>query len=118
MGPSLPKEKREVVKCMIGLPIITRKNMNLRWCIITAWADLNASNFVADVYNINSNKGTVGKFSLFKSAYRIGEEIVGNFDFSESLIPCYKVGNTSSLQYLTEWGILISGCLLFLIIIS
>ena len=49
------------------------------------------------MYNITSNKGTVGKFSLFKSAYRIGEEIIGNFDFSESVIPCYKVGNVFSL---------------------
>jgi len=33
----------------------------------------------------------VGRFCLFKSAYRIGEEIVGSFDFSDSLIICLKV---------------------------
>ncbi|XP_031548816.1 RAB6A-GEF complex partner protein 2-like [Actinia tenebrosa] len=42
------------------------------------------------VYNIVSNKGHVGKFCLFKSAYRIGEEIVGSFDFTDTLIPCVK----------------------------
>ena len=47
----------------------------------------------ADIYNIVSNRGTVGKFCLFKSAYRIGEEIVGSFDFSDSLIVCQKVCN-------------------------
>ena len=45
----------------------------------------------ADVYNIVSNRGSVGRFCLFKSAYRIGEEIVGSFDFSDSLIICLKV---------------------------
>lgn len=45
----------------------------------------------ADVYNIVSGRGSVGKFCLFKSAYRIGEEIVGSFDFSDSLIICLKV---------------------------
>lgn len=33
----------------------------------------------------------MGRFCLFKSAYRIGEEIVGSFDFSDSLIICLKV---------------------------
>ena len=33
----------------------------------------------------------MGRFCLFKSAYRIGEEIVGSFDFSESFIMCLKV---------------------------
>lgn len=47
----------------------------------------------ADVYNIVSDRGTVGKFCLFKSAYRIGEEIVGSFDFSDSVIVCQKVCN-------------------------
>ncbi|CAH3160014.1 unnamed protein product [Porites lobata] len=42
------------------------------------------------VYNIVSDGGTVGKFCLFKSAYRIGEEIVGSFDFSDSVIVCQK----------------------------
>ena len=50
----------------------------------------------ADVYNIVSGRGTVGRFCLFKSAYRIGEEIVGSFDFSDSLIICLKVNKNSS----------------------
>ena len=45
----------------------------------------------SDVYNIVSERGSVGQFCLFKSAYRIGEEIVGSFDFSNSLILCLKV---------------------------
>lgn len=42
------------------------------------------------VYNIVSDRGSVGRFCLFKSAYRIGEEIVGSFDFSDSFIICLK----------------------------
>ncbi|EDO31658.1 predicted protein [Nematostella vectensis] len=42
------------------------------------------------IYSIVSERGTVGKFCLFKSAYRIGEEIVGSFDFDDSLISCLK----------------------------
>lgn len=42
------------------------------------------------IYNIVSERGSVGHFCLFKSAYRIGEEIVGSFDFSNSLIICLK----------------------------
>ena len=53
----------------------------------------------ADVYNIVSDRGTVGKFCHFKSAYRIGEEIVGSFDFSDSVIVCQKVCNNIILIF-------------------
>jgi len=49
-----------------------------------------ASRRNSHVYNIVSDRGSVGRFCLFKSAYRIGEEIVGSFDFSDSLIICLK----------------------------
>jgi len=62
--------------------------------------------FFADVYNIVSNRGSVGRFCLFKSAYRIGEEIVGSFDFSDSLIICLKV------------NILIGSCIQALVFIA
>ena len=54
----------------------------------------------ADIYNIVSERGSVGHFCLFKSAYRIGEEIVGSFDFSNSLIICLKV-NTAVTSFKT-----------------
>ena len=36
--------------------------------------------------------GHVGCFILFKSAYRIGDEILGIFDFRDCKVPCTKVG--------------------------
>ena len=35
--------------------------------------------------------GLVGCFILFKSAYRIGDEILGIFDFRECKVKCTKV---------------------------
>ncbi|XP_035666697.1 RAB6A-GEF complex partner protein 2-like isoform X1 [Branchiostoma floridae] len=43
-----------------------------------------------NVYNITNQRGTVGKFTLFKSAYRIGEDIVGSFDYAGASVPCMQ----------------------------
>nr|KAG5708586.1 hypothetical protein BaRGS_033007 [Batillaria attramentaria] len=42
-------------------------------------------------YNITNAKGKVAKFLLFKQAFKLGEDIVGMFDFSEGTIPCVQV---------------------------
>uniref|UniRef100_H3AZI7 RGP1 homolog, RAB6A GEF complex partner 1 n=1 Tax=Latimeria chalumnae TaxID=7897 RepID=H3AZI7_LATCH len=42
------------------------------------------------LYNITNARGKVGKFCIFKMAYKIGEDIVGTFDFSEGDIPCLQ----------------------------
>ncbi|XP_061468556.1 RAB6A-GEF complex partner protein 2 [Rhineura floridana] len=46
------------------------------------------------VYNISNTRGKVGTFCIFKTVYKIGEDIVGSFNFSEGDIPC--------LQYLVS----------------
>lgn len=47
--------------------------------------------YIADFYNITNAKGKVAKFTLFKQAYKLGEDIVGMFDFSEGTVPCVQV---------------------------
>ncbi|XP_039607929.1 RAB6A-GEF complex partner protein 2 [Polypterus senegalus] len=42
------------------------------------------------LFNITNARGKVGKFCIFKTVYRIGEDIVGTFDFSEGDIPCLQ----------------------------
>ncbi len=47
--------------------------------------------FAVDIYNVVNKDGLVGCFILFKSAYRIGDEILGIFDFRECKVKCTKV---------------------------
>ncbi|XP_054842574.1 RAB6A-GEF complex partner protein 2 isoform X1 [Eublepharis macularius] len=46
------------------------------------------------VYNISNSRGKVGAFCIFKTVYKIGEDVVGTFNFSAGDIPC--------LQYLVS----------------
>ncbi|EDV26488.1 uncharacterized protein TRIADDRAFT_54544 [Trichoplax adhaerens] len=41
-------------------------------------------------YSITSKSGLVGKFILYKVAYRLGEDIVGYFDFAEAQVSCLQ----------------------------
>lgn len=43
-------------------------------------------------YMITNTRGKVGRFCLFKSAYKLGEDIVGTFDFSVGNVTCMQVG--------------------------
>jgi len=43
-----------------------------------------------NTYNIQSTTGIVGKFGLSKHYYRLGEDILGTFDFAEASIKCFK----------------------------
>lgn len=45
----------------------------------------------ANFYNITNGKGKVATFCLFKTTYKLGEDIVGMFDFSSSTIRCVQV---------------------------
>jgi hypothetical protein len=42
-------------------------------------------------YNITNAQGKVARLCLFKQAYKIGEDIVGLFDFTDAEIPCVQV---------------------------
>ncbi|XP_062984444.1 RAB6A-GEF complex partner protein 2 [Elgaria multicarinata webbii] len=46
------------------------------------------------LYNISNSRGKVGTFCVFKAVYKLGEDVVGTFNFSEGDIPC--------LQYLVS----------------
>ncbi|XP_065639842.1 RAB6A-GEF complex partner protein 2 isoform X1 [Hydra vulgaris] len=50
-----------------------------------------------NTYNIQSANGIVGKFCLSKVYYRLGEDVLGMFEFSKSSIPCIKY--TVCLQF-------------------
>lgn len=63
----------------------------------------------ADFYNITNAKGKVAKFILFKQAYKLGEDIVGVFDFSEGTVPCVQVIFFSQLIRVNKMSTLFSG---------
>ncbi|XP_077299870.1 RAB6A-GEF complex partner protein 2 [Arctopsyche grandis] len=42
-------------------------------------------------YMITNARGKVARFCLFKSAYKLGEDIVGTFDFSVGTVKCMQV---------------------------
>ncbi|CAG12814.1 unnamed protein product, partial [Tetraodon nigroviridis] len=43
-----------------------------------------------DMFNITNMRGKVAKFCIFKMVYRLGEDIIGTFIFSEGDIPCLQ----------------------------
>ncbi|XP_067665114.1 RAB6A-GEF complex partner protein 2-like [Haliotis asinina] len=45
-------------------------------------------------YNITNARGRVAKFLLFKQAYKLGEDIMGIFDFSDGTVPCVQYSVT------------------------
>ncbi|CAB0037817.1 unnamed protein product [Trichogramma brassicae] len=47
-------------------------------------------------YNITNGNGKVVRFCLFKNNYKLGEDIVGTFDFSNSNVTCTQI--TVTLQ--------------------
>ncbi|XP_033227534.1 RAB6A-GEF complex partner protein 2 isoform X2 [Belonocnema kinseyi] len=42
-------------------------------------------------YNITNGRGRVVRFCLFKNSYKLGEDIVGTFDFSNATVSCAQV---------------------------
>uniref|UniRef100_A0A8C0AV12 RGP1 homolog, RAB6A GEF complex partner 1 n=1 Tax=Buteo japonicus TaxID=224669 RepID=A0A8C0AV12_9AVES len=42
------------------------------------------------LYNISNTRGKVGSFCIFKTVYKIGEDVIGTFNFSEGDIPCLQ----------------------------
>ncbi|KAM9292277.1 RAB6A-GEF complex partner protein 2, partial [Gastrophryne carolinensis] len=41
-------------------------------------------------YNISNARGRVGTFCIFKTVYKIGEDVIGTFTFSDGEIPCLQ----------------------------
>ncbi|XP_071964635.1 RAB6A-GEF complex partner protein 2-like isoform X2 [Antedon mediterranea] len=57
----------------------------------------------ANTYNITNSCGTVARFCIFKSAYKLGEDIIATFDFSNCLVPCIQYSVTlQSEELITE----------------
>lgn len=49
---------------------------------------------------ITNTRGKVGRFCLFKSAYKLGEDIVGTFDFSVGTVTCMQVITLLDLYFI------------------
>ncbi|XP_013390903.1 RAB6A-GEF complex partner protein 2-like [Lingula anatina] len=45
-------------------------------------------------FNITNARGKVARLCMFKQAFKIGEDIVGTFDFSDASIPCVQFSAT------------------------
>ncbi|KAE8750094.1 hypothetical protein FOCC_FOCC003218 [Frankliniella occidentalis] len=45
-------------------------------------------------YNITNQRGKVVRFCIFKNSYKLGEDIVGTFDFSATTVPCVQFSVT------------------------
>jgi len=61
----------------------------------------------ADLYNISNTRGKVGTFCIFKTVYKIGEDVIGTFNFSEGDIPCLQVSagfEVSGGRGRRDWG--------------
>ncbi|XP_041436032.1 RGP1 homolog, RAB6A GEF complex partner 1 L homeolog isoform X1 [Xenopus laevis] len=41
-------------------------------------------------FNISNSQGRVGTFCIFKTVYKIGEDVIGTFSFSDGDIPCLQ----------------------------
>jgi hypothetical protein len=50
-------------------------------------------------YNITKSQGRVVRFCLFKQTYKLGEDIVGTFDFSEATVPCVQVKQLVEVEF-------------------
>lgn len=67
--------------------------------------------FSPDMFNITNMRGKVAKFCIFKTVYRLGEDIIGTFNFSEGDIPCLQVSLQSLSQFLYNNGVaVLSAC--------
>lgn len=49
------------------------------------------SPFSPDLYNISDGRGKVGTFGIFKSVYRLGEDVVGTLNLGEGTVACLQV---------------------------
>ena len=44
-----------------------------------------------NVYRIANARGQVGSFCINKTSYKLGEDIVAGFDFTEGTVPCLQI---------------------------
>ena len=58
----------------------------------------------ASYFNISNTRGKVCKFCLFKRSYRLGEDIVGTFDFTAGNLTCVQYSVSLQLVKSIEEG--------------
>lgn len=52
-----------------------------------------------NIYKITNSRGRVVNLSLFKTSFRLGDDIIGILDFSDSVVQCVQVKN----EILCSW---------------
>ena len=63
-------------------------------CDAQVFEDLSSFPFepsTSETLELKTDSGVVGRLHLFKSVYRLGEEIIGTIDLSMATIPCLQV---------------------------
>lgn len=66
-------------------------------------------------YIITNQNGKIARFYLLKNTFKLGEDIIGLFDFTESTVPCvqviiYKITGTEFFLILAIVSIIVFGC--------
>ncbi|XP_063231541.1 RAB6A-GEF complex partner protein 2 isoform X2 [Bacillus rossius redtenbacheri] len=77
LAPSNPFLETQQKETPFDLAVQTLQNMTAK----------RSPNF----YNVTNSGGKVVRFCLFKQAYKLGEDIVGTFDFSDATVTCVQV---------------------------
>ena len=78
--------------------------------LIDSFFQLLSSRRSPSVYKVTNSQGKVVSLCLFKSSYRLGEDIIGTLDFSDGVVSCMQVSPTritTSLYYRTSHLIII-----------
>ncbi|XP_039757827.1 RAB6A-GEF complex partner protein 2 isoform X2 [Pararge aegeria] len=83
-----PSYRGTAVKYSYKITIATQKNLTARRS--------------PNSYMITNARGKVGRFCLFKSAYKLGEDIVGTFDFSVGTVTCMQVSVSLQPEEVTK----------------
>lgn len=52
-------------------------------------------------YMISNTRGKVGRFCLFKNAYKLGEDVVGTFDFTVASVTCVQLSVSLQCEEIT-----------------
>lgn len=68
-----------LLKCLISFKNIDVLIFNMKIVLLLGY------------YNITNQNGKVVRFCLLKSSYRLGEDIIGVFDFSKATAKCVQV---------------------------
>lgn len=62
-----------------------------KFLLLIVFVQLLSSRRSPSIYRVTNSKGKVVALCLFKSSYKLGEDIIGTLDFSDAVVPCMQV---------------------------